>query len=219
MTRTSIFLICLFFSCIASAQYNDAGLWADVSLSHEVSDRLEITVSPEIRLDENISRWSRCFVDVSAEYSLNKRFSMSAAYRGGLSNDGVHVDPRQRLQYGLTIKEKQGDFVLQYQSRIQLSIAGAVGDADADFVTIWRNRLGIKYTGLKKLDLATSFELFNNTSQYNPLQLQNWRWTAQGTRKITKKHSIAAGYLIQRDLTDSPMETDYVILLSYKVEL
>ena len=204
---------------MSSAQYNDTGLWADVSLSREVSDRLEVTVSPEIRLDENISRWARCFVDLSAEFSLNKRFSMTAAYRGGWSNDGVHVDPRQRLQYGLTIKEKQGDFVFQYQSRIQLSIAGTVGDADADFVTLWRNRAGIKYTGFKKLDLSTSFELFNNASQYNPLELQNWRWIAQATRKITKKQSVAAGYLIQRDFTESPLETDYVILLSYKVEL
>ena len=204
---------------MVSAQYNDAGLWADISLSHEVSDRLEVTVSPEIRLDENISRWARCFVDVSAEYSLNKRFSMTAAYRGGLANDGVQVDPRQRLQYGLTIKEKLDDFVFQFQSRIQLSIAGTVGDADADFVTLWRNRAGIKYTGLKRLDLSTSFELFNNASQYNPLELQNWRWIAQATRKITKKQSVAAGYLIQRDFTESPLETDYVILLSYKVEL
>jgi hypothetical protein len=51
------------------------------------------------------------------------------------------------------------------------------------------------------------------------LALTNWRWTAQVSRKITKKQTVVAGYLIQRDLTESPQEMDYVILVSYKVEL
>jgi hypothetical protein len=49
--------------------------------------------------------------------------------------------------------------------------------------------------------------------------MTNWRWTAQVARKINKKQSVALGYLIQRDLTESPQHLDFVFLLSYKVEL
>jgi hypothetical protein len=77
----------------------------------------------------------------------------------------------------------------------------------------------VKYGGLKKTDLATSFEIFNAVSAYQQLAWTNWRWTAQVTHKISKKQSAALGYLIQRDLTESPQHLDFVFLLSYKVEL
>lgn len=219
MTRIRLFLIGLVVSLQGFSQSKDAGLWADISIGKELTERFEISFSPEIRMDENISRWARCFADFGAEYKINKRFSTALVYRGGWSNDGVFVDYRQRMQYGWTWKQKWEDLVVQLQTRAQVSLAGSIGDADADFVTLWRNRFGVKYTGLKKIDLATSIEAFNSASRYNRLELQNWRWLATATREITKKQSIALGYLIQRDLTESPQEMDYVFLLSYKVDL
>jgi hypothetical protein len=64
-----------------------------------------------------------------------------------------------------------------------------------------------------------SFELFNSITRYQELAVQNWRWIAQVSRNISKKQSVVLGYLIQRDLTKSPRAMDYVLLLSYKVEL
>lgn len=216
--RIRLCLIGLVLSFRSLSQTKDAGLWADLGMSKELTDRLEFSLSPEIRLDENLSRWSRCFADAGLEYKMNKRFSMGGTYRGGWSNDGVHVDYRQRVQYGWTWKEKLDDVIVQVQSRAQLSLAGRT-DADVDFVSVWRNRAGLKYTGLKKLDLASSFEMFNSISRFNRFEARNWRWIISATRKLSKKQSIAVGYLIQRDLTESPQEIDYVILLSYKVEL
>ena len=219
MTRISLFFLVLFLVFKMNAQTADAGLWVDASLSRELTDNLSLTLSPEIRLDENMSRWARGFFDLGAEYRVSKRVSMSATYRGGWANDGVHIDSRQRVQYGVSAKDKRGDFVLQYQTRFQASLSGVASDADADFVSVWRNRAGVKYTGLKRLDVSTSFEVFNSVSSYTPLALENWRWMSQVTRKISKKQSATVGYLIQRDLTESPQEIDYVILLSYKVDL
>jgi hypothetical protein len=217
--RISLLLFLLLSSATLWSQSNDAGLWMDVGLSRELNDRLEITVSPEVRFDENITRWSRLFVDVGAEYKASKNFSLQAAYRGGIGNDGVHVDGRQRMQYGVAVKEKWNDWTVQLLSRAQFSMTGGLGDADVDFTTIWRNRASLKYGGLKKTDLSSSFELFNSISAYQDLALTNWRWTAQVSRKINKKQAVSFGYLIQRDLTESPQEMDYVILVSYKVEL
>lgn len=213
-------LLSVLLSCVRVwSQSNDAGLWMDVGLSHELNNRIEISVSPEVRFDENISRWSRLFVDIGAEYKASKNISLQAAYRGGVGNDGVQIDGRQRIQYGISFKEKWNDWTIQLFSRAQYSVTGGLGDSDADFTTIWRNRASMKYGGLKKTDLSSSFELFNSISAYQNLALTNWRWTAQVSRKITKKQAVSVGYLIQRDLTESPQEMDYVFLLSYKVEL
>jgi hypothetical protein len=201
------------------AQTKDAGLWMDVGFSHEMGDRFELTVSPEIRLDENLTRWSRLFADASLEYKYNKHISLSTAYRGGVGNDGVHIDGRHRVQYGLGLKQKWSDWSVQYQSRVQFALNAAWSDADVDFNTTWRNRITLKYGGLKKTDLATAYEIFNSVSAYQELAMTNWRWTAQVARKINKKQSVVLGYLIQRDLTESPQHLDFVFLLSYKVEL
>jgi len=217
--RISLLLFVLLSCSKLWSQTNDAGLWLDVDLSHELNKRFELTLSPEVRFDENITRWSRLFVDIGAEYKASKKISLQAAYRGGVGNDGVHVDGRQRMQYGIAVKEKWNDWTIQFLSRAQFSMSGGLGDTDADFTTIWRNRASLKYGGLKKTDLSSSFEMFNSISAYQDLALTNWRWTAQVSRKITKKQTVVAGYLIQRDLTESPQEMDYVILVSYKVEL
>lgn len=217
--RISLAFLLLLISACLCAQTKDAGLWMDVGFSRDVGERFELTISPEIRFDENLTRWSRLFADAALEYKYNKRISLSAAYRGGVANDGVYIDGRHRMQYGVGLKEKWNDWSLQFQSRVQFALNAAWSDADVDFNTTWRNRLTVKYGGLKKTDLATSYEIFNSVSAYQNLAFTNWRWTAQLARKINKKQSIALGYLIQRDLTESPQHLDYVFLLSYKVEL
>jgi len=218
-TNFRILLASLVCASQLCAQTKDAGLWMDVGLSRELGEHFELSVSPEIRLDENISRWSRLFGDVSLEYKYNKHVSLSAAYRGGASNDGIHVDGRHRMQYGLGVKQKWKDWTFQYQSRVQFALNAAWSDADVDFNTTWRNRATVRYGGIKKTDLSTAYEIFNAVSPYQEMAFTNWRWTAQLTRKINKKQSASIGYLIQRDLTESPQHLDFVILISYKVEL
>jgi hypothetical protein len=217
--RISLFVSLLILGARVCAQTKDAGLWMDVGLTSELGEHLELAVSPEIRLDENLTRWSRLFADASLEYKYNKFLSLSAAYRGGIANDGVHVDARHRVQYGVGLKQKWDDWSINYQSRVQLALNAAWSDADVDFNTTWRNRITLKYSGLKKTDLSTAYEVFNALSAYQELAFTNWRWTAQLTRKINKKQSAVLGYLIQRDRTESPQHLDFVILLSYKVEL
>jgi hypothetical protein len=217
--RINLLIVWLLSATSVVAQTKDAGLWADVAFSRELGDRLDVTVGPEIRLDENLTRWSRLFADASVEYKYNKHISITAAYRGGIGNDGVHIDGRHRLQYGLSFKEKKGDWTVNYQSRVQFAPNAAWSDADVDFNTTWRNRITVKYGGLKKTDLATAYEIFNSVSAYQELAWTNWRWTANVSRKINKKQSASLGYLIQRDRTESPQHLDFVLLLSYKVEL
>ncbi|MFM7725641.1 MAG: DUF2490 domain-containing protein, partial [Flavobacteriales bacterium] len=167
--RISFLLALTFVITQAFSQTKDAGLWMDVGFSRELGDRFEYAVSPEIRLDENLTRWSRLFTDASLEFKYNKHISLSAAYRGGVGNDGVHIDGRHRMQYGLGLKQKWNDWTVQYQSRVQFALNAAWSDADVDFNTTWRNRLTLKYGGLKKTDLATAYETFNSVSAYQEL--------------------------------------------------
>lgn len=204
---------------ILRAQYKDAGMWLDAGLSMQLSKRLEVSVNPEIRLNENISRISRAFADLGLQYKFSKYFFTTFTYRSGIAQTRFGPDLRQRMQFGIGARGRVEDFTVTLQTRWQGQITSISAESDADFVTTLRSRIQVKYSGLKKTDLSTSFETFNTTSIYQNFDLTNWRWMANLERKLNKRQSLTIGYLIQKSLTDSPMEMDYVFLLSYQYSL
>ncbi len=220
MIRNKLGYILLFLlPSMASAQFKDAGMWTDFTCSVDLNKKWQVAASPEVRLNENFSRVSRAFVDLGAQYKYNKHLFLSLTYRGGAAQLTDYFETRQRLQFGVAYKNKIHDFTLALQSKWQAAVRSLSPESDADFITTMRNKLQVKYTGLKGIDLATSFELFNNTKQYQQFVLTNWRWIATVDKKINKTNSISLGYLIQKSLLDSPQKIDYVLLLSYQINL
>jgi hypothetical protein len=215
--RSLASILFLFFTSSLIAQENDAGLWTGIGLSYEVNNKFELSVAPEFRLEENISRIGSAFCDVGAEYKLGNGFFATMTYRGGAKNRIDYFQTRQRLQLGLGYKWKADDFSLSYALRYQGSIQGGLaGDSDADFITIIRNKIGVKYEGVKKYTFSTSYEFFNSASSSNPLEWQNWRWTIEVERKLNKRNFVSLGYLIQKDLVSSVPSSDFVVLVGYK---
>lgn len=211
-------LLC-FLPFIGSSQYRDAGLWSGTAANMQLSKKMQLNLAAEIRFRENITQMSRLFYEVGAEYKLKKWLDGSLTYRGGTANNNPYFDYRQRLQFGLAAKKKFDKFALTFQSRWQLGINGLSAENDADFYTTLRNKIQFKYTGLKGIDLATSYEIFNNTGTYQSFAMQNWRWVVSAEKKINKRNFLSLGYMIQKGLLDSPQEYDYIILLNYKFDI
>jgi hypothetical protein len=214
-----LFALVLCCPLFAMAQYKDAGLWANFSLAGKFNKDFQYAISPEVRMNENISRAASFFMDFGSQYKLNKHFSFSASYRIGGRNDGVNIGLRQRFQLGAAYKEKVHDFGFSLQTRIQAGATLFAAENDADFTTVWRNKMGVKYTGLKKTDFGMSFELFNLSGRYQNFAMQTWRWITDVERKLNDRNSVSIGYLIQRSLLKSPIEMDYILLLSWQYSL
>ena len=220
MTWNKLIIFVAFFGVLGlSAQVRDAGLWTGVTLNSEVKKDFELSFSPECRFDENLTRLVSYFTDLSGQYKVNKNLSLSAGYRIGGRNSGDFYNLRQRVQLGLTFKKKIKNYTLSWSPRWQGSLQGTSAENDGDFITTLRNRFKVVYGGIKKYEISGSFEFFNITSAYSPPYLQNWRWITSVERDLKKGQSISIGYLIQRDLTESPIEMDYIFLLNYSLRL
>jgi hypothetical protein len=92
-----------------------------------------------------------------------------------------------------------------------------VGDwQDVDLSQNTRFRGGLKYTGLPKVDLYTTHEVFVNTYTQ---QYSSWRWQGGTDWNLKNNQSLKLGYLIQRDASSGDM--DYVVTggYSYAFEL
>lgn len=205
--------------CPALSAQNDAGMWASYSLSAPVSKRFELAASPELRLDENLSRVQSAFIDLSAQRALNKFLFVTGDYRVGSRNRDEVAVFRQRFSLGLGMKYTPGDFRLGWLCRMQSSRTAGQAESDPDFATTLRNKFSLKFTGLKKTDLSTSFEFFNQASAYGNLRLTDWRWQCAIERRVfNKRNSISLGYLIQRNLQQRVMGLDFVVLVGYQFE-
>src|SRR5687767_8858845 len=123
MWNKLLLIIALFLPSILLAQYKDAGLWAGYSFSADLG-KLELSIAPELRMEENLSRISTVFADLGAQYKLTKQLSVAATYRGGARNSDDFYEPRQRIQLGLGYKDKFSDFTIGIQSKWQAAITG-----------------------------------------------------------------------------------------------
>jgi len=215
--RNLLVILFVFASCILNAQEKDAGLWTGIGLSYDVNKKIEVSLSPEFRFEENISRIGSLFCDVGADYKLGNGFFATVTYRVGAKNRIDYFQTRQRLQLGFGYKLKTENLTFSYAFRYQASIQGGLSsESDADFITIVRNKFGVKYEGMKKYTFSTSFEFFNSASQVNRLEWQNWRWAVEAERKLNKRNFVSLGYLIQKDLVSSVPASDFVVLVGYK---
>ena len=194
-------------------------MWTDATVVAAINKKLDFAFSPEIRLNENISRISRIFADLGLQYKLNKYFQASLTYRSGFAHLVEVYQSRHRFQFGVGYKMKLHDFSFALTTRWQLATRANTPENDPDLITTVRNKIAVKYSGMKKMDFSTSFELFNKSNLYNSFALQNWRWIVSAERKLNKRNFLSIGYLIQKSILDSPQEIDFVILVSYQHDL
>jgi Protein of unknown function (DUF2490) len=216
MFRKSIILcglICL-FQVSWGQNENDAGLWTGLSVGLDLGKGLTGEIAPQIRLDENMSRISGAFSDFGIEKKLHDNLDLSLEYRGGLRRNDDFYEGQHRFSSGLTAKLDVKKFRLAYTVRYQLSPSLNGGDRDVDIKNVLRQKVGVKYGGIKKYELATSFEVFVDGEESG---FSDWRWQGSVERKFSKRKFLSLGYLVQKNLYDLNM--DFVVLMTYKYEL
>jgi hypothetical protein len=208
----------LLFSPQFSSQYYDAGIWSEISLQSKISKRTEVAVTPEVRLDENVSRVGRAFCDFGVQYKVSSALSLSCIYRSGVAHDYEDTEFRQRIQLGAAFKRKGKKWTLAYLPRWQVSMRG-VGEYDADLSTLMRNRFQVKWNLPKKFELSSYAEFFHSTGTFNFANWQSWRANCMLSKNLKGPHSFALGYLIQHQLSSQIPRTDFVIVTSYRIDI
>ena len=201
-----------------SSQFYDAGLWSEISLQSKISKRTEVAVTPEVRLDENVSRVARAFCDFGAQYKVSSEVSLSCIYRSGVANNYEDTEFRQRIQLGAAFKWKGKKITWAYLPRWQVSMRGG-GEYDADLSTLMRNRFQVKWNLPKKFELSGYAEFFHSTETFSFGSWQSWRANAMLSRNLKGPHSFSLGYLVQHDMSAQTPRTDFVILTSYQLNI
>jgi hypothetical protein len=220
-----LLLFCFVLFCFAaSAQVNDAGLWASVSVEKKVSKRMDVSLSQEFRMNENISELGTAFTEVALEIKIRhvKGLSISPGYRfiQNRNQDNTY-SLRHRLLADLNYRYKTGQFSFSLRERFQSQVADVMtGEDGFTPVHYMRSKLAVKFSpSKKKYSPWISAEAFYQLNNAEGNEIDNLRYAAGIDYDITKRHAISLFYLINQEVNVSNASTGYIAGIAYSYTL
>jgi len=208
----------IFFISNATAQQNDFGVWAGVSLKHKFSQRFSATLEEQIRLNQNAMAIAQYFTDASLEYSLSKKFKFAFGYRFINNFQQTYYSKRHRMYADLSYKTKFEKFQFILRTRLQEQQKD-IHSSEVGYIPDWysRNKLTAKLDLTKKYMPYASAEMMylikapNATVNY----IEKWRYTIGVEYEFNREHSLDIYYLIQRDRMINDPITLYAVSIGY----
>jgi hypothetical protein len=199
------------------SQEQDFGSWLNASVEYEAWKNVDLSLTPELRFDENLSRLRNVQADFGAQYKINKRYSTGAVLRIGQVQRNSGWQGRQRIQLFVGGKWKiVKDLDFSYKTRVQFAFDQQTRTRDADMNSNIRNKFGISYDGIKKTKLSASYEFFHGIQRGEFLEWQDWRLAFDVERKLNKRNFVSLGWIVQTEFTTPRVRRDNILVLSYK---
>lgn len=199
------------------SQEQDFGSWVNASVEYEAWKGVDLSFTPELRFDENLSRLRNMQADVGAQYKINKTYNTGAVLRVGQVQRDSGWQGRQRIQLFVGGKWKiMKDLDFSYKSRVQFAFDQQSRTRDADLNSNIRNKFGISFDGIKKTKLSASYEFFHGIQRGEFLEWQDWRLAFEVERKLNKRNFISVGWIVQTEFTTPRVRRDNILVLSYK---
>ena len=216
MTRRLFYAAIIAFitsSSLVFGQEKDFGIWYNVGISTDISKNIELDISGAVRTFENASRMDEGFGELGFTFKVIKNLSIGAKYRltEKLEDNGTYY-PRHKwigdIKGGFDI----GRFQISERLRIQRQDKTYFEDAN-DEIPDYYLRCKFKATYKTRsfpLNPYASFESFSRIFEAADKKIEKYRIGIGLDYKISKKHSVEAEYMFQRD--HQPSLSDLSIL-------
>jgi hypothetical protein len=227
MNRNIFILILLFLFTIGTVQQthgqqNDFQFWPSVQLNVEVIKDLKLHVEEELRLNENISQFSRQINDIGVSYRLNKYAKAAVFYR--IEADWKNADEytwRSGIYGDVSLKYELKRFSIGYRLLIQSSKV-EMNDKQAYILNGFRHRhkITVDYN-IKGIPLLPFIEgeLFVENSSGKGSEISGYRSGIGVSYSLGKMHDISLKYGIDQELNSSDPLRAYIIALGYSLNL
>ncbi|MGB1031087.1 MAG: DUF2490 domain-containing protein [Flavobacteriales bacterium] len=211
--------VCLLLPLAAFSQLNDQGAWISLGLKKKLKGPYEIELSPEIRMDQGMSRNASIFVDAAFNYKVNKWASMSAVLRQSWKSelDGAYFSS-QRFALDFSFDKSVRKIKCAYRLRLQSQLNSAYQEENPELKQAIRHKFSTKFKVIKKTQASLAFEMFQTVSNTD-FTWSDVRCKAQLSRKLKKRNYLTMGYLFQNQLNTKYPLREHVLLVGYKLEI
>lgn len=198
-------------------QSDGFGIWYGISAEHKLIKKLDLKLSSDLRTFNNASQVDQAFIEGGLAYKLNDFLSTAGSYRftGKLEDDSrYHI----RHKWFAEIKGSLpfNDFTFSARLMLQIMKRTYYEDED-DEIPDYAGRMKLKATyNTPKFPLnpflyvETFTPLFTKSEEL----IDKERLSAGLEYKISKKHAIETGYILERN--SSPQKvSSHIIYITY----
>lgn len=212
MKKLLFLILVLCFSVFQlAAKTKKYGTWIEFELNKKLFKNFELSVIPEIRLEDNFSV-DEYMVDAQLGYEPIKNIDFAIAYR---INNNVKTKGNEittRWTFDGNAKKELGRF----EGALRLRLASYSEDEDGiKKASYLRPRFKIRYDiKNNKITPFASFELFRNLRDK---EFQKARFDFGASRKIGKIHRVALYYRLQ-DYWASERNSIHILGIDYRLK-
>lgn len=197
----------------------DAGLWLSATGEYNFSRQLSVSLSEELRFNENITELGTYFTDAGVSYKFlkgNLRTSLNYRLINKRRVDDFYSQ-RHRFYFDLSYRFKVSMIGIAFRTRLQDQVSDIGREPDGG-VPEWysRNKLTLKLDLDRKISPFTSVELFTDLNEGIS---DNVRYTFGLDYEINKIHAVDVFFLHQREMNVTRPVYDYIWGLSYTLTL
>lgn len=203
------------------AQVNDAGLWLDVTLEKQVTQRIDFILTEELRFNENVTELGSFYTEAGFEYKYKflKGLKTGLFYR--FANKRRLDDSYSKIhraygdiayRYEFT-KKLDGSIRLRLQSQFKDFSSSETGKIP---ITYLRGKLGFRYAINKRFRPYLEGELWY-ALYANERQFDNLRTSAGTYIRINRIHGLDIGFIYQKEFNVNNPVTDIIGYLGYKI--
>ncbi len=200
--RWALLIFALLIPAAAGAQDDDFGIWYSANVKAGVTQKIDAEICAELRTFNNAGKVEQGFLETGLEYKLTDYFSVEGAYR---ITSAFEDDSKYHFQHkfflGLKGNVKLGNFTIQGRFRFQARVRTYLEEVEDKYPDYTgRFRLKTTYrTPSFPVNPFVYFETFIPMNKEPERFIGKNRYAGGIEYKISKKHSVEAAYIFQRD--------------------
>jgi hypothetical protein len=204
-----------------SQENKDLETWSSIQLNYKMNKKWKFGLQQQLRLKNNSSETDQYFTQLTADYKLNKDFTLGGGMRYIKSNDNTGniqgYEDHFRYHFDLAYKHKIDQFSLKYRVRFQNKNELGISESDGDYAKkTLRFKTSIGYDIKKwKFDPKFAAEIFHRTEEGEDSQFSKYRLTLGTDYSLKKYGKIGLYYRIEKELNESLPKTTSIIGLKY----
>lgn len=155
MLKICFLLLIVIYSLYPKLTYpiEDRQAWLELKFEYDLTNKLSLELSEELRYYENYTRLSQFITDIGLEYGLTDFFTTGLFYRYRINPDNNEF--RNEIYTNLSFKLLLGDFTLTDRTRIHIKFRN-----NESTINNLRNMLTLNFKINKYLRTYISTELF-----------------------------------------------------------
>jgi len=217
--RLLLFLLVLTSSAAAQTQH-DGGLWLGMDVNRDLKKGFDVGVEGNLRFASETASLNSAILDFGAKKKWNDYWRTSVTYRASLRPNAFGNDYRDRWALDNRFSYEIDKVTFSY--RLRYTLAPGTRSSELDWRAsghALRHRFGIELDLKKKWWLNFNYEFFSEPYRDGRLFFTDGRLKIMAEKQIKKRKSIAFGYQMDRNFTETISPTRHVLVIAYSLDL